>query len=312
MKIDADRITLAYRLFLGRPPSPDEVALVTAEGHDLEGLRQMFLASREFSRVYADFQEHGGLPLLPGGARTLVHLHIPKTAGTSLNALLFQRYPPTVRLPNLPGSAEAVLAEMDAGDRASVRLIARHCVYGIHRLLPHPVHYLCVLRRPVDRVYSFYRFVRRTEVHPHHDLLTRRRADFGTFLEIAEATPPLRAEIDNGQMRRLAGQMAGPPAAQTMYETAIAHLERENMSFGLTEDFGAFLKRLAAARILRAAPAPRINAAPEGETALEQALAGLTRPQRALLDRFTAWDSQLYDFARARLEADPAPAEPAG
>jgi hypothetical protein len=231
---------------------------------------------------------------------TLVHLHIPKTAGTSLNDKLLPLYRPEHRIDAHAGDITRRLREMAPEDRARLRLIAGHCAHGIHRLLTPPVLYMAILRQPGARIYSYYRFIMRTAVPPELQRLVARQPDFGTFLMLADEVPSLRIELDNGQVRRIAGHMGEMPVDRAMLEKAWRHMTADDMLFGLTEDFGAFLEVLAARGILADATPLRANAAPEAAR-FEAARDALSSVQADRLAAFTRWDNLLYTRATAHL-----------
>ena len=75
-----EEIVQAYRLFLARMPSEAELARMQERKHSYNTLRQSILSSEEFARKYERMQKTAAERQTP----TLIHLHIPKTAGTSL------------------------------------------------------------------------------------------------------------------------------------------------------------------------------------------------------------------------------------
>ncbi|MCI0728869.1 MAG: hypothetical protein L0332_19435, partial [Chloroflexi bacterium] len=74
---------------------------------------------------------------------TIIFLHIPKTAGTTLNAILDSYYPreksyTTYSTPRYPdGSLEELKAFTEA-EKARLDLIEGHLAFGVHELLPRP------------------------------------------------------------------------------------------------------------------------------------------------------------------------------
>jgi hypothetical protein len=285
-----------YRYILGREPNPQEVALwLDKPAMTPAALRAGFLQSGEFRDALARL---GATPWAPPGGQVAVFLHIPKTAGSSLIALLRAAYAgkPALFCHDVDLSP---LAEMPLQDRNRLALVAGHLTPGVANQLHQRVLYFTALRTPVDRVYSFYRFVRRSTSHPEH--LLARDSSFGQFLELSLSHPHLRPALDNGQVRWLAGCMT--PAAFTatpaLFRQAVQRLFAPDMLFGLTEHFDDFLALLVAEGIIPQARPMRENAAPPDEPPLAEALAGLTAEQRGLLDAFIGWDNLLYDMARA-------------
>lgn len=179
-------------------------------------------------------------------APIIVHLHIPKNAGTTLSRMLKLRallHPPTNVL-----HRDAVLGQyrkptegrlaaiggMSAADRRRVRFYEEHCGYGVHEHLPRECRYLTVLRDPIDRTLSVYDFLRQEGRIPADQTL-------GEFLD----RPTIRRVwwIDNAHVRYLAGEhgdiidapVGGCPRA--LLETARSRLVGQIEWFGLTERF---------------------------------------------------------------------------
>src|SRR5690606_22679639 len=107
-------------------------------------------------------------------------------------------------------------------------------LYGVDRLIPQPSIYLCLLRPPAARILSFYRYVLRTSNHPLHEECRSKNMSFGDFLCFAERNTSLRVELDNGQIRRIAGRSGSDSLGQEgeIYEQAMVNIFSENMLFG--------------------------------------------------------------------------------
>ncbi|NVJ64836.1 MAG: hypothetical protein HWD84_11505 [Flavobacteriaceae bacterium] len=354
--LSEEEIALAFELVLDRRPPPDRLAALVARGTTLGQLRGMLLQSDEFLRqALRDSCQPERLPdrlperlsgplgrlrrVMAGAppapplridraATTVVHLHIPKSAGTSLNIQLMGHYPEFARIDARAGSPHQQLAQMSRDKRACIGLVAGHCVHGLHRLLPRPVLYLAVLRRPGPRLLSFHRYILRTATHPMHATVTRLAPGFGTFLELAQENAALRIEVDNGQLRRISGEMTAPQVDTALLDTARRHLLADNMVHGVVERLDPFLHRLVLrgvidqARDVRANVDPRNTTgnnrvdsppdnspAPAPDAAFETERKRLSAAQADLLDRFTHWDAQLYTLAARHRPDEPPPEE---
>ncbi|NVJ64834.1 MAG: sulfotransferase family 2 domain-containing protein [Flavobacteriaceae bacterium] len=228
----------------------------------------------------------------------LIHLHIPKTAGRSLNTLLRPLYSNEAQVHATGASPERKIQEMSAEARDGIRLVAGHCSHGVHLLLPHPARYLVILRAPGPRLLSLYKYIFRTPSHPLHPILHRGALQFGDFLELAEDRPHLRAELHNGQMRRIAGDMTpeGIGREDELLNLACAHLASPNMTFGFTEQFDRFVAKLKTEGILPDATPPQVNVAPPGLN-FERACATLSRSQKERLKQYCAYDERMLAFA---------------
>src|SRR5690606_36925546 len=97
-------------------------------------------------------------------------LHLPKTAGTSLRIILEAQLGERLRraYPPFPGnSMRALLHDVREGD-----VIYGHFVWGAHVQFQAEPHYAAVLRHPVDRLLSWYRFKRQNPATDPENLAT--------------------------------------------------------------------------------------------------------------------------------------------
>lgn len=139
----------------------------------------------------------------------LIHLHMPKNAGTTLSRMLklgILLRPPT----NLLHHADALghynlvpwerkvekIRSLPPRRRSRMRFFEAHCGWGVHELLEVPPRYYTMIREPVDRALSVYYHLRRIGDIP---------ADL-TLEQFISRDPPERVwYIDNAQVRFLCG-----------------------------------------------------------------------------------------------------------
>lgn len=244
----------------------------------------------------------------------LVHLHIPKNAGTTLSRMLKLRtllHPPTnlLRRAAVLGQYQhptetrlRAIAEMSPGDKRRVRFYEEHCGYGVHEHLPRACIYLTMLRDPIDRTLSVYDFLRQEGRIPAGQTL-------GEFLD----APTIRRVwwVDNAQVRYLAGEhgeIVDVPVgecAAALLGTAKRRLESDIAWFGLLDRFDESLFLLCRRLGWSTAVAVRSNV-----TRQRTSRRATVAPE--LLDRITAMnalDMELDVFARGlfqqRLDAIP-------
>jgi hypothetical protein len=108
----------------------------------------------------------------------LIFLHIPKTAGTTLNRIIERQYSPFAIFTIDPYRVKATserLKRIPATRRRRLRVVRGHLPYGIHEYLPQGATYITMLRDPVARVLSAYYFVLRRPLNPLHWKLKRER-----------------------------------------------------------------------------------------------------------------------------------------
>ncbi len=287
-------IKLAYQLFLGRQPSAQETKRMLANQTSLDGLRRVFLNSSEFNAVALA----GGGKKPKSSARTLIHLHIPKSAGSSLSRLLVGDTKQNERI-TLGDNSLQRLREFPPARLRSLKLVFGHLTHGIGKRLPLPCHYISVLRQPGPRILSFYRYIERTDHHPLYKTVNGQKMSFGAFLDFTAANPQFRMEVDNGQIRRLGGNMKITSLGQErgLLRRALHNIFAPNFTYGLTDHFDGFQKRLVKQGLLSATTPIRENAAPEPGK-LEMELDALTPQQREIYDHYIFWDSRFYRICK--------------
>lgn len=241
--------------------------------------------------------------------RLIAFLHIPKTAGTTLNAILAHRFAPQQRykiamrgisltaprfrlLPRRlisPSNVRDFKASL--AERHELREIHGHFDMSLGKLLPPQAELMTVLRDPVERAISHYCHFRRRPCEAVHPL-----ALGSTLLEWVTARGLV--EMDNGQTRRLAGETnlpIGGVSTKTL-DKAKAHLEKFKL-VGLTERFAEF--QVVLHRELnwsyRRYPARNVG---EGRQRQDQFAA----QDLAAVEHFNRFDRELYRFAEKLFE----------
>jgi hypothetical protein len=180
----------------------------------------------------------------------IAFVHIPKTAGTALNSMLARQYSPdevhevmmrgmswVVPRPVLvprPLISFSKLRRLKAAlrDRRRVHLVRGHFDLSIMDVLPSDARFFTMLRDPVERAISHYYHYRRMTSDPTHALAMR-----STLSEWVSARGLV--EMDNGQTRRLAGEMDLPCGRVTprTLDRAKSNLAERFAVVGLTERF---------------------------------------------------------------------------
>ncbi len=229
-------------------------------------------------------------PPAPGGdpERQLYFLHIPKTAGISLDGFLRSMYR---REDVCPAYLDEELDELDPSSLERYRYVAGH--FSL-RPLAHsrePPAVVTLVREPSAQLLSAYWQGLREPQHPLYWLWAGRT--FAQWLRDPETEFMLR----NLQAQFLAGAVhtASQFGDNELYDRAVATLD-SCIWYSATEHLGSSLPRLAAA-LGWPVPTelPRVNAAPESAPPP-------TAEELELVEARCPVDMRLYQYALSRIQ----------
>jgi hypothetical protein len=171
---------------------------------------------------------------------TVIFLHIPKTAGTTLRRIIDKQYRPqeiysTDPTPLQPSVSLEAFKQLSTTERAHIRLLRGHLPFGVHTFVPGPSTYFTVLRDPVERVLSYYYFARRFSPHTLRQHGNDPAMTLPRFVESRESI-----KTRNLQTRLLAG--IGRRRVSKKDDDEILALAKKNLQeaftvVGLTERF---------------------------------------------------------------------------
>jgi len=235
--------------------------------------------------------------------KTLIFLHMYKTAGTTLNEIIRRQFPQDAIFYFPKGSSQIIqehtelLKRLSKKDRLRIKCIWGAPFLGLHKHLPQPSSYVMLLRDPVERVISEYYHQERffgpdgSELPPQ-DVNLEDYVRNGMMLAW------------NGQVRYLLGAPEGPwpnygPVSVSHDDLEIAKANlREHFIIGLTERFDESLILLKKAFGWRTKDIvyrkQRVgNRPPKGE---------ISRETIKLIEERNELDIQLYQFARQLFE----------
>lgn len=171
--------------------------------------------------------------LMPRGGKTeeaVIFLHLPKTAGTTVNRLIEWEYRLSEMYsidPVLFKWSAAHLRKLPAGRLKKIRMFKGHMVFGLHEVLSQPATYITVLRDPVDRVISAFYFMRSYKLHPLYWKLRRNNWTLEDFVR--------RYQRENVQAKVVAGSEYDAPCTPEILEKAKQNLRRHFTVVGLSE-----------------------------------------------------------------------------
>jgi Sulfotransferase family len=223
--------------------------------------------------------------------RRLVFIHIPKTAGMTLRAVIRRNYPPHT-VWEVPRGTELVLSPEQAG---RLQVITGHVPFGADRALGLSADSITVLRQPIERLVSMYYYIRRRG--PEHPLA---RYAAGSLADFADSD---YFELRNDMTRQLSG-LPRTPDAHTL-AVAKHNLLHELVAFGTDDRFDESLLLFQRALGWRT-----IHYLRENVTERRPPLAAVDAAARRMLERNNQLDLELWEVAvqelAARIEAQPA------
>lgn len=220
----------------------------------------------------------------------LIYPHIPKTAGTTMMGILEQNYNSGFYRVMNQGNYRDWLRE-PRSVRDATTCLQGHFTYGVHKHISRPYQYITFLRDPIERVISFYYYVRDKNSHRLSKLFNK--TSLATIIESR-----WYAATSNDMTRFIAGRNdigINPPIGE-MSPDDLALAKRHLKGFtaiGFVETFDEDLQTFAEKF---------------GWTNIEyqSELVHHTRPHKAemppatiaLIERYNKQDLELYAYAR--------------
>ena len=169
-------------------------------------------------------------------SQPLFFLHIPKTAGTTLNAILDDNFAGQPVLDVYTESQQRRLKETTYAQIAQYALVRGHMFISDFRdILDGPVRFrvFTFLRDPVNRVVSEYHFLRTWPKSHLYRFLNEHDVSLAEY--VTSQRPELRARGCNAMVNSLCG--VGAPTVEERLERAWHHLRERFVFFGILERF---------------------------------------------------------------------------
>lgn len=174
--------------------------------------------------------------------KSVIFLHIPKTAGSTLNRIIARQYEQKsifsiYGLRRNERECESIdeFKRLPEARRREIKVLQGHIGFGLHEYLPQPSTYITILRDPVDRIISHYYFVLRDPDHYLYNEVTSKHMSLKDY--VCSGISP---ELDNGQTKLLSTTTAVNSYTQgsnEMLESAKKNIKEHFALVGLTERF---------------------------------------------------------------------------
>ncbi len=178
---------------------------------------------------------------------SLIFIHCPKTAGTSLSSFIIK----SLNLKNeevyncgdrarthIEGNIKFMKLPLE--EKKRFKFICGHVELFILKAINYPVFTFTLLRDPIKRIVSLYNFIIQTKTHHLHNFIIKNKLSISDFIKSG-----IWIETNNGVVRRLCGGIRVPYGRCNfkMLETAKFNLEKLSL-FGFQEKFMEFVKML--------------------------------------------------------------------
>ena len=241
---------------------------------------------------------------------TLIFLHLPKAAGTTLKSIIRRQYDAdsifvvddavidafgetgwkSVSPMDRWKMARSSFDALPENRKWEIDAVMGHMWFGWHELTPRPCTYVTILRDPIERAISHYRYMRRMKDHPVAEQIRDENISLYAYFEKG-----LSSRFDNIQTKFLTGDF---DPNETATQTAISNLETHFSVVGLLPVFDAALLQIADEMDWPLPLYRRRNTAPKqtrGDDVSEEAIA-------VIKDR-NALDLSVYDHVHENMKS---------
>lgn len=215
----------------------------------------------------------------------LLHLHIPRTAGSSIYRALHSMYSSEETLKY--GSFDRFSFEFEPANAPS--LVSGHFHFGLHEYFADSV-YLIILRDPVERVRSLFSYIQQTREHRLHAHFNQAGFNFEVLYRSDKAKRGV--QFHNGQVRQLNYyHIRGIETLSAVHlRSAIEVLQREDVIIGFVDSLHRPMRKLSERFGVRAPDVSVTNTSPS--SSIESRWDDAIRAHNQL-------DYELYHAARA-------------
>ena len=166
-----------------------------------------------------------------------IHLHIPKTGGTTLRDIIQRQYraKKILMIPKLEES-ENILKEISTSRINQLKLIQGHLKYGIHNHFHRSTKYFAIIRDPINRVLSTYYYVLSQKNNPQNLSTSNNQMTIYDFVKSG-----VNPFLINGQTQLISGKTGNIDnpiiESEELFSLAKENIENDFLFLGITEMF---------------------------------------------------------------------------
>lgn len=242
---------------------------------------------------------------------TLIFLHLPKAAGTTLKSIIRRQYDPDNTFvvddvvidaygetgwKSIPARvrwerARSTFDALPESKKWEINAVMGHMWFGWHEITPRPCVYVTILREPIERTISHYRYIRRMPDHPLSERIRKEGVSLHDFVEMR-----LARRFENVQTKFLTGDFDPDEKA---VDKALSNLDAYFSVAGTLSTFDVDLLRIADKMGWSSLPVyQRRNTAPSQTRVNEVDPATLS-----LIEEHNALDLRVFDHIQRRSKA---------
>jgi len=238
------------------------------------------------------------LKYLSNKPRRVLFDHLPKCAGSALNAYLAPQYPERFIFETLGRRREQMVKEFQAlpeDERFAYRLVLGHFTHGLLDYVHPETVTVTVLREPIDRIVSHYYYVKRHTGHYLHEKVMQEKLSLEEYIG-----QRLSVELQNWYTTHFSGLTVAEVEEDP--DKALDHavevlLDRYDV-VGFQEEFPAAVEKLRIAANLKI-PYENVK---KNDTRGRPGVDQISDTALDLIRETNSVDMKLYDLVRQKLQ----------
>jgi hypothetical protein len=233
----------------------------------------------------------------------VIFLHIPKTAGSTLNKIIdhqYKRAATFTRHPYYPKELNDEFKKLSEVERGRIKALKGHMFFGLHEYLSQLSTYITLLRDPVERTISHYYMILENPMDIFHKEVTSNHMSLKDFVcsDLSDRIVTLK----NGQTKLLAGMEADAAVnfekrSSDILELAKINLKEHFIVAGLQERFDENLMLLR--RVFKWRNVFYIRMGGDKPRPKKK---DIPRETLNIIEKYNELDIELYKYAKERFD----------
>lgn len=230
----------------------------------------------------------------------LIHLHVPKCSGTSINRVLQRQFAGAVVDNQTPAMLEKLKSMTEAERDAKYKVVLGHWQWGVHGFFSKPAVYFTVVRPPISRICSFFNYIHTKPDHDQHLNFKKVLPNINRLTDEIMSRHYFRANWSNYYCFAYSGRRpVDEPSYIAIQKQVLDAIERRQLIVGSTATIADFLRE----RGVLEGELPRANETTftPGDSSFKPAKVETLTPQVfARLHRWNRYDIRLLSAISER------------